>query len=50
MISVLSEMAEYSKEQFFGVSDFYQKFCKQISWNWNLLLSKKTGTAMAVPD
>ena len=50
MNSVRSELAEYSKDPLFGLSDFYQQFCGQVTQNWNLLLSKKAGTAMAVPD
>jgi len=31
MNSVRSELAEYSKEQLFGLSDFYQQFCGQVT-------------------
>jgi len=31
MNSVRSELAEYSKEQLFGVSNCYQQFCGHVS-------------------
>jgi len=37
-----------AKSSYFGFSEFYQQFCGQVSWNWTLLLSQKTGTAMCI--